>query len=65
MDRSFSVRVERANRSFEDITVGGDGMHHVRDRAEHLLKNNGHQAFDWRGYVVFVDGARPAEERTR
>lgn len=57
--RHYDIRVEVQDGSFHDRAVNAPTMADAKAKFERV---SGYRFFEWRGLVVFVDGAFPCEE---
>lgn len=59
---TFDIRAEHSD-GHQDVTVGSSNLFAARQRFE--SENPDLAPFDWRGAVVFCEGKRQAEWKTR
>lgn len=60
--KRFDIRIERPG-DFEDVIVHGMDLSDCRRRVQGIMRE--YLDWNWRGQVVFVNGAKPAEEHER
>lgn len=57
--KAYHIRIEQPNGTYYDRAVNAATQELAKTK---FMNASVHHLFDWRGLVVFVDGAYPAEE---
>lgn len=59
--KRFDFRIEHVSGGYTDVVAGGMSLEDARARTEEKYTHL--TAWDWRGHVAFVSGAKPVEEK--